>query len=145
MKGNATLMIETGIGLSFLIYWSVTQVLWGVLHSELISVIRTYVSSRVRHCSPAVRRSARNTPWASFSAALCVKEVYPVDPSARSANQRRVTKMGRAVLPCSPLLAPSRRTAPGSCLRGRTKLVHISAERSLIAMPEYITSVSCFK
>jgi hypothetical protein len=39
MKGNAALMIETGIGLSFLIYWRVTQVLWGAHHSELISVI----------------------------------------------------------------------------------------------------------
>lgn len=40
MKGNVTLTIETAIGLSFLIYWSVTQVLWGARHSELISVIR---------------------------------------------------------------------------------------------------------
>lgn len=124
-------MIETGIGFSFLIYWRVTQVLWGVPHSELISVIRTDITSRVCPCSPPVRRSARNTSWASFSATLCVKEVYPVDPSARCAYQRGATKMGRAVLPCSPLLPSSRRTAPGGSLRGRTNLVYLDA-RSLL-------------
>ena len=145
MKGNAVRMIGTGIGLSFLIYWRVTQVLWGARHSEQISVICTDVPSRVCLSSPPVWRSARNTSRAPFSATLCVKEVYTVDWSARCANQRRATKMGRPVLPCSPLFSSSRRKAPGGCLRGRMKPVHISAQRSLIAVPEYLTPVSCFK
>lgn len=32
-------MIETGIGLSFFIYWRITQVLWGARHTEQFSVL----------------------------------------------------------------------------------------------------------
>ena len=112
VKGNAALMIATGIGLGLLIYRKVTQVLWGASHSEPTPVIRTDVTSRVCPCSSPLRHSARNTSRAPLSAILCVQEVYTFDRSARCANQRRIEEMGRAVLPCSPLLFSSRRAVP---------------------------------
>ncbi len=126
-KENAVLMTATGIGLGLLIYWKITQVLWGALPSEPTVVIQADVTSRICPCSPPVRYSARNASRAPLSATLRVKEVYTFDRSARCANQRRTAEMGRAILSCNPLLSSSRRTAPGSCLRGRMRLVLISA------------------